>query len=279
MRKLACYISSTHMNCKRDWVACIDGAKKAGFDGLELFSNENGVNFADMPEARCMEIADHAKHVGIKLSAHPWVNWEALPEDELIVRFRALLERCIHMEMREINMHLHFLASRSQGMRRVFAATDPCLELLARSEATLLYENVPEHGHRELGSEVMDFDQLFKRYGPDTNVMMNIDSGHAHIMHQIAPLAEDYGDRWRYTHINDNDGLGDIHVEPGAGTLDFNAFAKAAKKANYTGVLMMEYHETGLAAGMPILRQAYGMAGYELPTINTNANLNLKCEI
>lgn len=271
MQKLACYMSSTHMNCKKDWIACIDGARKMGFEGLELFASEDGINFVDMSEKHCMEIAEYAKRAGVKLSAHPWVNWDSLPEDELISRYRALIERCIRMEMQEINMHLHFLANRRQGMQRVFAATDPCLQLLADANVTLLYENVPEHGLRELGSEAMDFDQLFRRYAPDTNVMMNIDSGHAHIMHQIAPLAEDYGDRWRYTHINDNDGLGDIHVEPGAGTLDFTAFAVASRKANYAGVLMMEYHETGLAVGMPVLADAYGRAGYELTAIDVSA--------
>ena len=267
MKRLACYMSSTHMNCKDNWIDCIDRAKEMGFDGVELFSDENGVNLVDMSEDRCMKIARHAKSAGMRISAHPWVFWEHLPEDELISRYRALIERCIRMDMKEINMHLAFLANRGQGMQRVFAATDACIDLLKASGTILLYENIPEHGLRELGSETIDFDRLFAHYGPESNVMLNIDSGHAHIMHQLAPLAEDYGSRWCYTHIDDNDGLSDLHTAPGAGTMDFAALARAARNADYSGVVMMEYHENVLKDGMPVLEKAYADAGYALANI------------
>ena len=77
--------------------------------------------------------------------------------------------------------------------------------------------------------------------------MMNVDTGHAHIMHQIAPLCEDFGAYWKYTHINDNDGLNDLHLAPGCGTLDIDAVAHAARRANYTGILTMEYEKPDLA--------------------------------
>ena len=267
VQKLLCYMSSTHMRCKDDWIACIERAKEMGFDGMELFAGEGKVNFAEMPEERCMTIARRAKELNVLISAHPWVNWDSLPEDELIMRYRVLIERCIRMGIKEINMHLHFLANRRQGMQRVFAATDPCLDMLKDAGVTLLYENVPDLGFRAMGSEAMDFDKLFCRYNSDAPVKLNIDTGHAHIMHQLAPLCEDYSDRWVYTHIDDNDGLTDIHVAPGVGTVDFNAVARAARSANYSGILMMEYHEDGLAAGMPVLTSAYEKAGYTLSEI------------
>ncbi len=270
MKKLDCYMSSTHMACKDNWIACLEQAKKMGFTGVELFGGEGDVAFEDMSEDRCAAIARKAAELNIGISAHPWVNWEDLPEDELIARYRALIERCIRMGMKEINMHLHFLATREQGMQRVFAATDPCIEMLEKAGVMLMYENVPEHGHRELGAEAEDFAELFAHYGPETPVMLNIDSGHAHIMEQIGSLAA-FGPRWRYTHINDNDGKSDLHVAPGAGTLDFAAFAQVAKQADYTGPLMMEYAQSALAAGMPVLEKAYSAAGYELSPIAPDA--------
>lgn len=267
MQKLVCYMSSTHMHCKEDWIACIEHAKEMGFDGVELFDGEGNVNLTEMTEERCMAVAQRAEELGMRISAHPWVKWDTLPEEELIERYRALIGRCLRMGMKEINMHLHFLANRQQGMRRVYAATDPCLDMLKEANAVLLYENVPDLGFRAMGSEAMDFDQLFHYYGPESPIMMNIDTGHAHIMHQAAPLSEDYGSRWVYTHIDDNDGLVDLHVAPGAGTVDFDAFAQKAKQNGYRGVLMMEYHEEGLAEGMPVLVAAYARAGYALPEI------------
>lgn len=268
MERLLCYMSSAHMHCREDWIACLDHAKRMGFDGVELFSEENGVNFADMPEARCMEIARHAKSLGIRIAAHPWVQWDCLPDGELEGRFRGLIARCIRMGIREVNMHLHFLANRAQGMARALNATDACMDLMEQADLLLLYENVPEHGNRELGSEIADFDSLFRHYGPGSKVMMNVDTGHAHIMHQIAPLCEDFGAYWKYTHINDNDGLNDLHLAPGCGTLDIDAVAHAARRANYTGILTMEYGETGLSTGVPVTADAYGRAGYELARLN-----------
>lgn len=264
MERLLCYMSSTHMHCRKDWIACLDSAKKMGFDGVELFSEENGVNLTDMPEERCIEIAEHAKRLELRIAVHPWVKWDEIPQSDLNTRYRAFTARCLRMGVKEINMHLHFLATRTQGMRRVLEATDACIDLIKGSDLTLLYENVPEHGHRELGSEIADFECLFEHYGAASNVMLNIDTGHAHIMHQTAPLCEKFGAQWKYTHINDNDGLHDLHLAPGSGTLDISVIAQAARYANYAGVLTMEYSEDGLNTGIPVIKSAYQSVGYVL---------------
>ena len=39
MERLLCYMSSAHMHCREDWIACLDHAND-GFDGVELFSEE-----------------------------------------------------------------------------------------------------------------------------------------------------------------------------------------------------------------------------------------------
>ena len=87
-----------------------------GFDGVELFSKENNINMIDLPEERCRAIASKAKELQMRISAHPWVDWEYLPEEELIQRFYALIKRCIDMNIKEINLHLHFFTDRKQGM-------------------------------------------------------------------------------------------------------------------------------------------------------------------
>lgn len=264
MERLLCYMSSAHLCCKQDWAACLDRAQAMGFDGVELFSEDRGVNFADMSDERCMEIARRARRAGLRISVHPWVKWDGLSRDDAKRRFRGLIKRCMRMEIREINMHLHFLATRGQGMGRVLDLTDACTDLLAQSDLLLLYENVPEHGARELGSELGDFERLFRHYGADSRIMLNIDTGHAHIMHQLAPLSEDFGARWAYTHVNDNDGRNDLHLAPGDGTLPIAAVAQAARRANYRGILTMEYGEDGLATGFPATRAAFEAAGYAL---------------
>ena len=84
----------------------------------------------------------------------------------------------------------------------------------------------------------------------------------------MLPLALDFGDRWAYTHINDNDQLKDRHFAPSEGTMDFARVASLAKEVGYTGPLLMEYNQKGLAAGMAELERTYGAEGYALDSIN-----------
>lgn len=267
MQKLDCYTSSIHLLCRNNWIDCIDYTKAAGFTGIELFGNEGNVNFEYLPEERCMEVAAHARKVGLKLAIHPWLDWSKLPEDEMIAKYKMLVKRSVDMGMAYINMHLHFVSDRRQGMERLFRATDACMPLLEGSSTILLYENVPDHGIRDLGSEAQDFDKLFKRYSADVPVRMNIDTGHAHIMHAMQPLAEDYGDRWVYSHVHDNDQLEDQHLAPGSGTLSFDMVAELSQNVGYTGPLLMEYNQHYLEAGMIELNRAYGAKGYTLDNI------------
>ena len=267
MKKPACYMSSTHMTCGNDWVKCVERAKEMGFDGVELFSSENGVNLVDMPTERLLTVAKRAKEMGITLSLHPWTDWAWLDVDDMILKYRQLFETAAKMGVREVNMHMEFLTNREKGLDRLFAATDACIELLHRYDIMLYYENVPDHAVRLIGSELKDFDKLFEYYKDEKSIMLNIDSGHAHITKTTEELVKKYGARWKYTHINDNGGYEDDHVAPSDGTLDFEAFAMLAAGAGYTGPLMMEYHENGLEKGMKTLKAAYGKAGYELTDI------------
>ena len=265
MKDLKLYMSSTHMLRREDWLACVTAAADAGFDGLELFGTRY-MHDADMTHDQLDEIARAAKARGLILSGHPWVEWADVSLPELCAKLDKLCDDCARLGEREVVLHMDFLSHRqSGGMERLFAAVDSIYDKLARLGITLLLENVPAHDNRELGSEVGDFAALFARYtdvqGP---VQMNIDSGHAYIMRNAAPLSKQFGTRWRYTHIDDNDGVEDLHIAPGEGSLDFKNFAACAAKAEYHGPLMMEYAMSKVAFGMHALRDAYGAQGYTL---------------
>ena len=262
--KLKTYMSSCHLYCLNDWMKCVDWAKDHAFTGVELFGGENECRFENMDMERLVEISDHARKSGIELSCHPWVNWENIEEDEMTRLYLETAERCAKMGMTYLNMHIHFLTDRKQGMDRLFRATDKVLPIIEKANMILLYENVPSHGKRDMGSEYIDFEKLFNYYPENSPVQMNIDTGHAHIHGMLEPLAEDFASRWAYTHINDNFGLHDDHVAPGDGTLDFGLVARASKEAGYTGPLMMEFHEMGMEKGMKVLSEAYGKYGYTL---------------
>ena len=170
MKKLALYMSSTHMPQKADWLSCVTVAADAGFDGLELFGARYARE-ADMTPDQLDAIARVARARNLPLAA-------------LFPRLDRLCDDCARLGEREVVLHMDFLSHRQNGgMERLFAAIDRMYPILQREGMTLMMENVPTHGIRELGSETEDFTQLFARYTDETGpVQMNIDSGHAYIM-------------------------------------------------------------------------------------------------
>lgn len=262
--KLKTYMSSCHLNCMTDWMKCIDWAKAHAFTGVELFGGENGCMFENMDTERLIEISDYAKKSGIELSCHPWVGLEKMDESDMEKTYLEIARRCALMGMTYLNMHLHFVTDRQQGMDRLFRATDKVLPIMEKSGMILLYENVPDHGIRDMGCEYGDFEKLFAYYPESAPVKLNIDTGHAHIHGLMRALGEDFASRWVYTHINDNFGLHDDHVAPGDGTMDFDLVAEVSKNAGYTGPLMMEFHEKGMDSGLKTLISSYGKYGFEL---------------
>ena len=269
MQKLDCYMSSSHLRCHNDWLECLNWSKCTGFSGVEFFYRDAHGAFEELSDERCTDIAAHARKLGMKIVAHPWFDWTALPEDKLIDAYKRLIQRCADMGMPYVNMHMSFISNRRQGMTRLLDATDAVLSILEKAHMTLLYENIPEYGNRDLGSEAQDFDALFKHYSADIPVKMNIDTGHAHIMHNLQVLAEDFGDRWAYTHINDNNQLKDLHIAPAQGSMNFETVAKLAKNIGYSGPLLMEYNQAGLSIGMAELERTYGAEGYILDQIDS----------
>ncbi|MEG0742045.1 MAG: TIM barrel protein [Clostridia bacterium] len=266
MTSLKLYMSSTHMPQQANWLDCVASAAEMGFDGLELFGTEY-----EQPELMSTErldaLAKAAQAKKLVLSAHPWIEWGDLPEEELARRLTKLMADCARLGQREIVLHMDFLAHREAGMARVFRMIDPLCPFLSREGMTILLENVPAHDMRELGSEVGDFDALFAHYEAGAPVQMNIDVGHAHIMGTLAELAHSHGTRWRYTHIDDNAGVEDSHFAPGKGSIHWLDVAKCAGAVGYTGPLMMEYASRELHIGMPVLTEAYAAHGMALHAI------------
>jgi sugar phosphate isomerase/epimerase len=248
------------MPMRDDWKTCIIKAKEMGFDGIELFGNDYEKE-AKMENDLLRSYAVLARQLGIRLSGHPWMEWADIPLDGLKKKLNQLFEYCVRMEMKEVNIHLAFLTDRDQGLDRIFNVLDECVVFLKNHAMNILFENVPSHGIREIGSELADFDKLFTHYGADDPVMLTIDSGHAHIEGITRSLASLWGNRWRYTHINDNDGIDDLHWMPGEGNMDWDEFAIYADAASYAGPLMMEYALEKVPAALRVMIPLFGEKG------------------
>ena len=80
-----------------------------------------------------------------------------------------------------------------------------------------------------------------------TNLGICIDVGHAHISHDagrqpITSYLERYRSQLIHLHLHDNNGTGDDHLSPGAGTIDWHAVIKTIGQIGYQGPAVLEIH-------------------------------------
>ncbi|MFO0973149.1 MAG: sugar phosphate isomerase/epimerase family protein [Phycisphaerae bacterium] len=75
------------------------------------------------------------------------------------------------------------------------------------------------------------------------HIVFLLDTGHAHITGTVPDAIRAAGGQLRYTHVHDNDGVNDLHLLPGRGSIDWDATARALHEVCYSGVFLLEVFE------------------------------------
>lgn len=102
---------------------------------------------------------------------------------------------------------------------------------------TVCVENMPPGVHpgtrmAELADLVAEIDH--------PKLALALDTGHAHISHQLDEETLAAG-RWlRTTHVHDNNGRQDSHDVPGGGTVDWPSWGETLDRIDYQGPIMLE---------------------------------------
>lgn len=104
---------------------------------------------------------------------------------------------------------------------------------------TLLIENV---GNNSTGifteEEYIDLINILPE-----NIKFILDTGHANITNWDMPnIIGKMKDRLKAFHLNDNDGIGDIHLPMGEGTIDWKILFDSIKRSEYNYDLILEYN-------------------------------------
>jgi sugar phosphate isomerase/epimerase len=74
-----------------------------------------------------------------------------------------------------------------------------------------------------------------------------LDTGHAHLMGDLADAIEAVGGELVTTHVHDNGGKGDDHLVPFDGTIDWPTALMSFQKVGYDGLIMFELENTSTA--------------------------------
>ncbi len=85
---------------------------------------------------------------------------------------------------------------------------------------------------------VHDFSRFYSEFDQDIGLVLDI--GHANLNHQIQEFIAKFSNKIVHMHVSDNDGVQDIHLGLGYGTVNWKTVAEAIKKIGYSGVIILE---------------------------------------
>jgi len=98
-------------------------------------------------------------------------------------------------------------------------------------------ENIPEIFPTLLGS-VDDFSKFCNELGEDLGIVLDV--GHANVKGHVRAFMDKFGEKIVHIHASDNDGTQDAHLGVGKGTVDWQDFARAVRRIQFKGIVMIE---------------------------------------
>lgn len=137
-------------------------------------------------------------------------------------------------------VHPGGLSDPDERDRRREALARGLLRLAAHAEGSrvrVCVENMPPGVHP--GSRMKDLHDLLVELD-HPGLALVLDTGHAHIASSVAEETLAAGHLLATTHVHDNDGRQDVHLPPGSGTIDWDGWAEALDRIDYSGVIMLE---------------------------------------
>jgi len=111
------------------------------------------------------------------------------------------------------------------------------LELGREYNVKVGIENIPEIFPTLLGN-VDDFSRFFEELGEDVGIVLDV--GHANVNGRVRAFMDNFGDRIVHIHASDNDGKQDLHLGVGKGTVDWQDFARAVRRIQFRGIVIIE---------------------------------------
>lgn len=140
------------------------------------------------------------------------------------------------IEVRGVTIHADWpsrLFKVEEGVRWQIESLRRVLQITDRLGLRLFYEPVP-HKHDSADNIARVLDAL-----PD--LCCHLDLGHCNLWGKSpAALIRRFAGRLHHIHMNDNDGVNDLHLPPGTGTVDWPSVFQALRESGYDGTLTLE---------------------------------------
>ena len=111
------------------------------------------------------------------------------------------------------------------------------LNISRRENVKIAIENTPEP-FPSLMKNVDEFNRFYEDLEDDLGMVLDV--AHANLNNQIQDFLIQFPNKIVHIHVSDNDGVSDLHLGIGYGTVNWNHFAKLVKTGNYSNLLVIE---------------------------------------
>ena len=235
----------------------IDRCAALGLDAIEIFTAEYDVD-------QCRDIRRRSGDEGIAVDYH--APWDGPHDPGLNSRHDAFLDleqsvaRAHLIGARHLVCHLGTYDldhpdGRDRALDRLVDVAGAIVPALHDTDLVLCFEdNTLCHDLNPLGDCPQDFATLLGAID-SPRVGMAIDTGHAHVTGNARAYLEQFGKRVHYFHLADNDGIGDLHQPPAAGTIDWPTLIEQMAYYGAAGRFTIEFNEQYVATELPTLRE------------------------
>ncbi len=249
-------LSTAHIS-HRTIAEAIERCVALQLDGIEFFTVEYSVR-------QCREISQRTHDAGLIADYHaPWdgpYDLGLADCDLAFIHLELAIARAHLMGARHLIVHLGRYDldapdGRRKALDQVIDATEHILSSLRDTGVVLCYEdNTLCHDPNPLGDQPQDYALLFEAIG-SPNVGMALDTGHAHVTGNERSYLEQFGGRIHYVHLDDNDGIGDLHLPPTSGTIDWPVLVEQMAFYRVEASFGIEFNEQFVPTELPALRE------------------------
>ncbi|MCX8205066.1 MAG: sugar phosphate isomerase/epimerase [Candidatus Nezhaarchaeota archaeon] len=200
-----------------------------------------------LSEARLRKLSDLARTIGIELSLHaPFIDINIASVSPFMRRaalkhLSRSLERAARLECAVWVVHgggYPHLKLKARAYEKSLASLNKLASQAADFGLRVALENYPAiEGLLYTSAEEV---ARAVREGLHESIGICLDLGHANTAHQVQEFMKLIGSSVIHVHAHDNDGLSDLHLAPGDGTIDWDEVLGQLKRASFSGTLVLE---------------------------------------
>jgi len=206
-------------------------------EGSHTLNSRRVKTLKRVAQSKDLEVVVHAPFAGINI---------ALPSPDLRrAIFKRLKKSIFYAGQLDCRLWL-FHPGLQTGISHFYPELDWQLNLdsvrallkIGRKEGVeIAIENVPEPYPFVL-KNAQDFSRFYDELNDDIGLVLDV--AHANLNRQIQDFIRQFSEKIVHMHVSDNDGVHDLHLGIGYGTIDWESVAKAVKEAKYTNIVMLE---------------------------------------